>query len=72
MNVGIKVPSAWFREIMNDLQKTEPYEVLKEGMTLLCWVISERKKGRVILSSDPDGTNINRLVTKCLEQIKPE
>jgi len=44
-------------------------EVAKEAFTLLNWAVRERLEGRVILSADPDGQKVVRLVMPSLEAV---
>ncbi len=44
-------------------------DVAKEAYTILYWIVKERLKGRVILSSDSDGQNTTRLAMKSLDNL---
>jgi len=46
-------------------------DMVKEGLTILNWAVHERERGRVILSADPKGENVERLAMPVLEQIRP-
>jgi hypothetical protein len=48
-------------------------DVAREALTLLNWAADERRKGRVILSADPEmKTQLVRLALPTLERITPE
>lgn len=69
MDIQFSVDDAWMAEMQKALGTNDPKEVVRESFTLLGWAVHDREKGRVILSADPGGQNVNRLAMASLDRV---
>jgi hypothetical protein len=65
-------------QLSNDLMDTfrkqlgddlKPTQVTQDALALYDWAVRERAAGRVILSSEPNGTNSTQITTPSLMKI---
>jgi hypothetical protein len=45
-------------------------DIAREALTVLSWAVDEISKGRLILSTDPKGGDVHRLVTPLLRRVR--
>jgi len=57
------------RELQEQLNEGKASEVTRSALTLLKWAAEEAKQGRVILSAQPDGKNVQRLAMPALAKV---
>jgi hypothetical protein len=69
MELRVNVDDKFVENLQKDLDAKTP-EIARSALTLLNWAVSEAKKGRVILSSDDNGQNVQRLAMPTLETVK--
>ena len=69
MELRVNVDDAFVKNLQESLGAKTP-EIAKSALTLLNWAVSEVKNGRVILSSDGKGQNVQRLAMPTLESVK--
>lgn len=50
----------------------KPTELVRDSLTILRWAAEERSKGRYILSTKQDGSDVVRLVMPSLEAAAPK
>lgn len=50
-------------------ERTKPTDIARDAMTLYNWAVNERAQGRVLLTSNADGTNFTKLAMPSLESI---
>lgn len=50
-------------------ERTKPTDIARDAMTLYNWAVNERAQGRVLLTSNADGTNFTKLAMSSLESI---
>jgi hypothetical protein len=60
-------------EFITHLQMTldlKGTEVVREALTMFRWAVEETTRGRIILSTDRDGTNVARLAMPSLDRVR--
>ena len=72
MELRLKVDSGYMNNLLQILKEDKGTDVAREAFTLLNWAANEVKKGRVIVSSNNDGTSVHRLAMPSLEKIRSE
>ncbi len=62
------------QDFMDDLSSktgiNKPAELTKDALTFFSWVVSEVKKGRVLVTVDENGENPRKVVTDTLKRVK--
>ncbi|RYE28170.1 MAG: hypothetical protein EOP42_17630 [Sphingobacteriaceae bacterium] len=62
------------QDFMDDLSSktgiNKPADLTKDALTFYSWVISEVKKGRVLVTVDENGENPRKVVTETLKRAK--
>lgn len=66
MEVRLTLDDDIMRSMMKKSGVTKATELTKEAMTLLNWAISEAAQGRVILSTNSKGSEVQRLAMPSL------
>jgi len=74
MQITIQVDSEFIKELRTTLKDTvakrqTDLELIKSAMTLYRWAVKEASLGRVILSTDEDGTNPTRVAMPALTSV---
>jgi hypothetical protein len=69
MELRVNVDDAFIKQLQDNLDAKTP-EIAKSALTLLNWAVSEAKQGRVILSSDQAGQNVQRLAMPALQAVQ--
>ena len=59
--VGFLIETSYLRKLRSKLGESDTAELAKLAFTLLQWVTSETRSGRVILSANADGSDVHRL-----------
>ncbi len=62
MEVRFKTDDEFINKLAQTLGLKSANEVTREALTLLNWAANEVKNNRVILSADPEGKDVHRLV----------
>ena len=70
MELRMQIDDQFMNALMDKLGVRRPPDVVREALTLLNWAVEERRRNRVILSSEPDGTEVARLAMPALERIE--
>lgn len=68
--IRCEVPDDFMRKLQQALGCSSSLEVTQEAFTFLAWAVDERRKGRVILSSEPNGSNVERLAMRALQRVE--
>jgi hypothetical protein len=71
MEVRLAIDEKFMEALQQRLEESRATEVMRNALTLLDWAADEVRKGRVIYSSDLDGTDVHRLVMPILSKIVP-
>lgn len=71
MELRFKIDESYLNDLLKTLKEDKGTAVAKEAFTLLNWAAKEVKSGRVILSSNADGTDVHRLAMPSLDKAKP-
>jgi hypothetical protein len=66
MEVRLTLDDELMRSMMEKAGVSKATDLTKEAMSLLYWAIGEAAAGRVILSADEKGSDIQRLATPAL------
>jgi hypothetical protein len=67
----VQIPDDLVQKLQDRLGAgTKVTDMAREAFTLFNWAVSERAQGRVVLSSDKDGDNINKLAMPSLDRVK--
>jgi len=69
--VRFTIDEQFIKELESKL-KAKPTEIARDALTLLSWAVDEAAKGRVILSTGPDGRDIHRLAMPTLSRVAKE
>lgn len=69
MEIRLRVEDGYVEEIMKELGAKKPTAVVLDAIGFYKWAISERKKGRFILSTNEDGSDVHKIVMPSLEKI---
>lgn len=69
MEIKVQVDTDFMIDLQKDLT-TDTVGVMSEALTILKWVVDERKNGRIIASADADGSKVKKLSTKNIDFIK--
>ena len=70
-DVRIRVKDEFMNELRATLGLSTNTEVVQDALTLLKWAADERKKDRMIVSTDSRGTNLVRLALRSLDSVQP-
>lgn len=70
MEIRLKIDDEFAESLKENLNGLKTKQMTEDALTLLNWVASETKKGRVIISSSPDGEDIKELVMPSLDRLK--
>jgi hypothetical protein len=68
--VRFNVDDQFLANLQKSLGTTKTTDVVKEALTVLNWAVTEKSKGRQILSGDADASNLVRLATPGLDSVK--
>ena len=67
--VRLQIPDDVVKSIQDKIGAGfKPTDMAKDAFTLYNWAVEERAKGRVILSSKPDGEEMTRLAMPSIEK----
>ncbi len=71
--VRFQVDDAYLQTIKDRLgeRNAKNTDLVRDALTILSWAAEERSKGRYILSSERDGSDVGRLVMPTLEAVVP-
>jgi hypothetical protein len=70
-DVRVQIPDATLTGLQDKLgANTKATDITRDALTLYNWAVEERSKGRVLLTTDPQGENPTRLAMPSLESIK--
>jgi hypothetical protein len=73
MELRLQVPDDVVKKFQDKLgSDVRVTDIARDALTLYNWAIEERAKGRLILSSEEDGTKMTRLAMTSLERVAPE
>ena len=70
-DIRVQVPDSFMDDLRKSLQLKTNTDVVQEALTLLNWAAEEKGRGRLILSTDKEGHNVERLAMKSLSVIQP-
>lgn len=68
-----RVDRKFFQKLREELSvavDVTDYQVIQQALTILAYAIDEKKRGRVLLSVEPDGSNPERLRMSLLESVR--
>jgi phenylpyruvate tautomerase PptA (4-oxalocrotonate tautomerase family) len=71
--VRLKIPD----DVIDSLQKAigsdyKATDIAIDAITLYNWAVKERAKGRFVLSSEPEGGDMARLIMPSIEKAAPD
>lgn len=67
MEVRLDIEDAYVHEMQEKLGgQVRPFDMVRDGLTVLRWVVEEAASGRLILSSTADGSDLKQLVMPTL------
>lgn len=71
MELRIKIDDAFIKELTSKLEGKQLGEVTgsrlaQDALALFKWAVDETSKGRVVVSSEPDGNDVQRVVMPAL------
>ncbi|MBY0330186.1 MAG: hypothetical protein K2X49_05890 [Acetobacteraceae bacterium] len=69
MELRIILDDDYMRALQQGLGAARATEVVRESLTLLNWAMTERQRGRVILSATPEGQSVTQLAMPALERV---
>jgi len=68
-DVRLQIPDSVVQSIQDKIgSSVKPTDMARDAITLYNWAVEERAKGRVILSSNPDGEEMTRLAMPSIER----
>jgi len=53
-------------------ERTKPTDIARDAMTLYNWAVNEAARGRVLLTSNTEGTEFTKLAMPSLQSISPK
>lgn len=68
--VRFSVDADYINELKDALGAKSATEVTQEALTILKWAVEERQRGHQILSANSAGSDLQRLVTPRLQNVK--
>ena len=68
MEVRLTLDDDVIKKMMDKTGVSKATDLTKDAMTMLHWAIEEAASGRVVLSTDSDGQNVQRLVMPTLSK----
>ncbi|HEY9248517.1 MAG TPA: hypothetical protein VIO38_05275 [Rariglobus sp.] len=68
MEIRIQVDDKYIDELKRRIGAEKATDVAREAFTILDWATAESKQGRLILSTDKNGSAVRHLVTGSLTQ----
>jgi hypothetical protein len=68
-DIRIQVPDDFITPLREKLKLTNA-EVVEEALTMLGWAVEERERGRLVLSADTKGKNVERLAMRSLSMVQ--
>jgi hypothetical protein len=71
MELRMEIDKEFITEMQHKLDFGRATDVVREAFTILNWAVHERERGRVILSANPDGQQVERLAMLRLDRIRP-
>ncbi len=71
--IRLQIPDDLIQKFQAKLgQNVKATDLAREALTLFNWAYEERLQGRLILSSDEEGTQMTRLAMHLLDQAAPK
>ena len=70
-DIRVQIPDDFMESLREKLGLRTNTEVIQEALTLLNWAAEEKMRGRLVLSSDTEGHNVERLAMRVLSIISP-
>jgi hypothetical protein len=68
--IRLQIPDEVITSFQEKLtERTKPTDIARDAMTLYNWAVNEAAKGRVLLTSDPDGKDFTKLAMPSLQSI---
>jgi len=71
MDISITVSSPFMNKLMAELNQTDT-EVMQDALSIYRWAVDEAKKGRLVVSTSPEGEEVHRLSTVALDSVLKE
>jgi len=70
-DVRVQIPEATLTGLQEKLTaNTRPTDITRDALALYNWAVTERSKGRVLLTTDSEGNNATKLTMPSLESVK--
>jgi hypothetical protein len=70
MEIRLKMDSAFMDRLKENLGESRTNQLTEDALTLLNWAANETKNGRIIVSTNKDGDDIQELAMPSLEKIR--
>ena len=68
--VRLTVDEGFMNSLKNDTGITQTTKLADEALTLFKWAVAQAKEGRILISTDQNGGNAQRIVMPSLENAK--
>lgn len=66
--VRFTVDEAYINDLQRKLKGAKATDIAREALTIFNWAVEEAARGRVIVSTGPDGKDVHRLAMPSLSQ----
>lgn len=70
VELRVQADAGFVKRLKDLLSITANTDLVSDALTILSWAGDESQKGRVILSAQPDGTDVERLAMPRLTQLR--
>lgn len=71
-DLRLRIDDAFVGRLRETLGVTSNTDVMQEALTLLSWAVEEKERGRLILSTNQDGKQVERLAMRTLSVLSSD
>jgi hypothetical protein len=65
----LQVPDEFIQQLQDKLGGSKVTDIARDALTLFNWAVDEKARGRLVLSSLPDGDKVKQLAMTSLDQV---
>jgi hypothetical protein len=65
----LQVPDEFMQQLQEKLGGSRVTDIARDALTLFNWAVDEKARGRLVLSSLPDGDKVKQLAMPSLDQV---
>lgn len=69
--IRLKIDDDFLASVSGSTGITKPAQLTTEAYNLLLWAANEARSGRVLISSNADGSDAKKIVIPSLERLRP-